>query len=113
MKPFTITSDGNVDIDFQHVVENPLDQRHRDHRQRCRRRRAPPADDTVIDRDFDGSTVTASSTVANGGQDWSSARGAFMIEQHALHRLVRRHAQGPHLQRHDASARRRTSTSTG
>lgn len=79
MRSFDITSDGNVDIDFGHVVENPLvngieiidnDVP------------APGAnaDNTVIDRDFTGSAVTGSQTVGNGNQTWSAARGAVMID---------------------------------
>lgn len=79
MKSFNVTSDGNVDIDFSHVVENPLvngieiidtDVP------------APSAadDDTVIERGFDGSDVSSSATVGNGAQDWSSVRGATMID---------------------------------
>lgn len=79
MKQFTITSDGNVDIDFAHVTENPLvngieiidnDVP------------APGvgANDTVIDRSFDGTSVASSSVVGNGGQVWSQSRGATMID---------------------------------
>jgi hypothetical protein len=35
--------------------------------------------DELVANAFDGSTVTGSSDVANGGIDWSSARGAFMV----------------------------------
>ena len=34
----------------------------------------------MVDRDFTGTAVTGSQTVGNGGQDWSSARGAVMID---------------------------------
>jgi hypothetical protein len=79
MKSFNITSDGNVDIDFSHVVENPLvngieiidnDVP------------APPpnANNTVIDRDFTGTTVTGSVAGPTGNQTWSNARGAVMID---------------------------------
>jgi hypothetical protein len=79
MKSFDIISDGSVDIDFSHVVENPLingieiidDDVPGP---------GPSADDTVIDREFDGSTVTSSQTVGNGNQTWSDARGAVMID---------------------------------
>ncbi len=37
-------------------------------------------DDVVTRRTFTGTSVTASATVANGGQDWSSSRGAVMID---------------------------------
>jgi Malectin domain len=79
MKEFTITSDGNVDIDFGHRTENPLI----NGIEIIDNDVAAPganANDTVIDRDFTGSTVTNSQTVANGGQTWSNARGAFMID---------------------------------
>lgn len=36
--------------------------------------------DQVIDRGFDGDTVGSSSTLANGGQDWSASRGAFLVD---------------------------------
>ncbi|HSS67658.1 MAG TPA: malectin domain-containing carbohydrate-binding protein [Nocardioidaceae bacterium] len=79
MKAFDITSDGNVDIDFSHVVENPL-VNGIEIIDNSIPAPGPTANDTVIDRDFTGSTVTGSQTVGNGGQSWSSARGAVMID---------------------------------
>jgi hypothetical protein len=79
MKQYTITSDGSVDIDFGHGTENPLVNGIEiiDNDVAAP---SPSADDTVIARDFSGSSVATSQTVANGGQDWSSARGAVMID---------------------------------
>jgi hypothetical protein len=37
-------------------------------------------DDVVTRRAFTGASVTTSATVGNGGQDWSSSRGAVMID---------------------------------
>lgn len=36
--------------------------------------------DQVVKRAFDGQTVTSSGTANNGGQTWSWARGAFMVD---------------------------------
>src|SRR3954466_11214361 len=79
MKSYDIVSDGNVDIDFSHVVENPL-VNGIEIIDNSIPAPGPAANDTVIDRDFTGSTVTASQTVGNGCQSWSSARGAVMID---------------------------------
>lgn len=79
MKSYSITSDGNVDIDFGHRNENPLI-----NGIEIIDNDVPtpsPADsDGVIDRSFNGTTVSNSHAVANGGVDWSSARGAVMID---------------------------------
>jgi hypothetical protein len=75
MAAFPITSDGNVDIDFGHVVENPnifaieivavL---------------PPSAANAVSVRSYDGSTVGPTSPVANpDGTAWSTARGGFWV----------------------------------
>jgi hypothetical protein len=78
MKSFDVTSDGHVNIDFNHVVENPL-VNGIEIIDNDVATPGPGANDTVIDRAFDGST--ASDTAASsGGQTWSSARGAVMID---------------------------------
>ncbi len=41
---------------------------------------ATTTDDTVTRRSMTTTGVTASATVANGGQDWSSSRGSFMVD---------------------------------
>jgi hypothetical protein len=79
-KAFDITSDGTVNIDFSHVVENPLingieivdlD--------------APPgpqpvsSSDLLGERTFDGSTLGSDTEVATSGADWSQAAGAFYV----------------------------------
>lgn len=75
MRSFDITSDGVVNLDFLHVVENPLvngiEIIDRD-------APPPPSSGGIVERDFDGSTVGAPSSVDAGGVDWSRVRGAFM-----------------------------------
>lgn len=80
MQDFDITSDGNVDIDFSHVVENPLVSAIE-----IVRTDLPPGgggggDDQVIRRDMTSSGPTGSGSVGNGGVDWSSSRGSFMVD---------------------------------
>jgi len=79
MKAYTITSDGNVDIDFSHVVENPLINGIEiiDNNVPAP---GPDANNTVTDRSFTGSTVTSSVAGPTGAQAWSNARGAVMID---------------------------------
>ena len=79
MKKFTVTSDGNVDIDLGHVVENPLI----NGIEIIRTDVAPPEDNSTDDVFRNALTETAavsSMQVANGGVDWSSVRGAFMVD---------------------------------
>jgi hypothetical protein len=78
MKSFDVTSDGHVNIDFSHVVENPLLNGIEiiDNDVPVP---AAGASDTVVDRSFDGTTAS-DQTVPNGGQTWSNARGAVMID---------------------------------
>ncbi len=74
MKAFDVTSDGSVNIDFIHGVENPLinaieivdlDAP------------APSADNTATRRSFTGSSAGAASPVPASGSAWGSIRGAF------------------------------------
>ncbi|MCW3813296.1 malectin [Micromonospora sp. DR5-3] len=78
MRSFTIISDGSVDLDFRHVVENPLV-----NGIEIVKTGPPPAGspDDVQVRPYDGaSTVGAPSPVANpDGTAWSTARGAFWV----------------------------------
>lgn len=79
MKPFDIISDGNVDIDFAHVIENPLI----NGIEIVRTDIAPPPDtdeDDVYRIPMTEAAAGASTQVASGGVDWSSARGAFMVD---------------------------------
>lgn len=83
MKEFAIpavNNDGTVNIDFSHVVENPLingiEIRRTDQAD-------PPASsggNDLISRTFDG--TTAGPTTVNGGTGiaWSRTRGAFMVD---------------------------------
>ncbi|QLQ39991.1 malectin domain-containing carbohydrate-binding protein [Micromonospora robiginosa] len=78
MREFTVVSDGTVDLEFRHVVENPLVDGIE-----IVKTGAPPAGtgDEVQARSYDGvSTVGAASPVANpDGTAWSTARGAFWV----------------------------------
>ncbi|MEO8328592.1 MAG: malectin domain-containing carbohydrate-binding protein [Candidatus Nanopelagicales bacterium] len=78
MESIPITSDGNIDIDFTNIVENPLingieiiDTS----------APTPPADPSaLLRRPLDGSgSPTADATVANTAIDWSLLRGAFLV----------------------------------
>ncbi|MCZ7438978.1 malectin domain-containing carbohydrate-binding protein [Micromonospora sp. WMMC241] len=78
MREFTVVSDGAVDLEFRHVVENPLVDGIE-----IVKTGPPPAGtgDEVQARSYDGaSTVGAASPVANpDGTAWSTARGAFWV----------------------------------
>ncbi|MGC1213829.1 MAG: malectin domain-containing carbohydrate-binding protein [Micromonospora sp.] len=78
MRAFTIVSDGSVDIDFGHVVENPLIDGIE-----IVKTGPPPSGsgDEVQVRSYDGvSTVGAASTLTNpDGTAWSTARGGFWV----------------------------------
>lgn len=79
MKSFSLVSDGNVDIDFDHGVENPLVNAI----EIIRTDIAPPSDEGVDDlvrASLTESAATSSSTVPNGGIAWSDVRGAFMVD---------------------------------
>ena len=79
MKAYTITSDGNVDIDLSHVVENPLI----NGIEIIRTDIAPEPDNSTDDVFRHPLTETAAAVptqVGNGGVDWSSARGTFMVD---------------------------------
>jgi hypothetical protein len=78
MRAFPITSDGNVDIDFAHVTENPLVNAIEIVRT------GPPAaggPNDVSVRSYDGAAaVGAPAAVANPDvTPWSTARGAFWV----------------------------------
>ncbi|MFU8873295.1 malectin domain-containing carbohydrate-binding protein [Micromonospora sp. SL4-19] len=79
MRAFAVTSDGNVDIDFGRVLENPLVQG-------IEIVKIPPVPaettmDNVTKRSYDGATTVGSATsVANGDNTrWSAANGAFWV----------------------------------
>ena len=77
MRAFDITSDGNVDIDFAHVAENPLI----NGIEIVRRDLAPPSGGTnaLTTIDFDGSTAGTPVDADTRGIDWRSVRGAFLV----------------------------------
>ncbi|WP_117666987.1 malectin domain-containing carbohydrate-binding protein [Micromonospora sp. MW-13] len=78
MRSFTVVSDGTVDIDFGHVVENPLV-----NAIEIVKTGPPPTGtgDEVQARAYDGAgTVGAPAPVANPDNTaWSTARGAFWV----------------------------------
>ncbi|MEU8188459.1 malectin domain-containing carbohydrate-binding protein [Micromonospora carbonacea] len=78
MRAFTIVSDGNVDIDFGHVVENPLV-----NAIEIVKTGPPPAGtgDEVQTLSYDGASAVGTPVpVANPDDtDWSSAKGAFWV----------------------------------
>ncbi len=77
MKAFNVTSDGIVDIDFGHVVENPLI-----NAIEIVDLNAPPsaAADEAVRRSYDGNNVGAATTMPDVGIQWSRARGAFLLD---------------------------------
>ena len=79
MKNFNVTSDGTVNIDLSHVVENPLV-----NGIEIIDRDATPVVPGPINflgrRQFDGSTAGPASTLGTPGIDWSSTHGAFALE---------------------------------
>jgi len=77
MRSFNITSDGNVDIDFAHVVENPLI-----NAIEIVRRDLPapvPAPNSLKRVPFDGTTAGTPSAIDPRGIDWNNVRSAFMV----------------------------------
>lgn len=75
MKSFDITSDGQVDIDFRHVTENPLV-----NGIEIVLKDAGPGNETkVAKRTFDGTTPGALLPVPEGEVNWDAVRGAFML----------------------------------
>nr|WP_246280451.1 PKD domain-containing protein [Nocardioides daedukensis] len=77
MRSFDITSDGNVDIDFSHVVENPLI----NGIEIVDRTLPPPSNggSTLSTIDFDGTTAGSATGVDGLGVDWGQVRGSFLI----------------------------------
>lgn len=78
MRAFDVTSDGTVDVDFSHVAENPLVSAIE-----LVRTDVTPVDTTTDDvyrTALTTSGATSTTQVGSGGIDWSSARGAFMVD---------------------------------
>ncbi len=79
MKQFNVVSDGQVNIDFSHVVENPLV-----NGIEIIDNSVPApgagANDTVVKRTFSGSNAGSPTNVSSGNVAWGSDRGAVMID---------------------------------
>ncbi|MEU0153080.1 malectin domain-containing carbohydrate-binding protein [Micromonospora fulviviridis] len=79
MRAFAVTSDGNIDIDFGRVLENPLVQGI----EIVKLPPVPPTTtvDSVTKRSYDGATgVGNASSVANPDNTrWSTVKGAFWV----------------------------------
>lgn len=81
MRAFPVTSDGTVNIDFGHVIENPLVDGIEIVQDNGTGGTPPPANlDSFSKRWFDPSagTTTPDGDLPDGGVEWSKARGAFM-----------------------------------
>ena len=77
MREFSIVSDGNVDIDFGHVVENPLINGIEIVSGTAG---PPPPPSPLLRRPVDASGApTGPATNANTAIDWSLVRGAFLV----------------------------------
>jgi hypothetical protein len=74
MKAFPVTSDGSIDIDFGHVVENPTVSGI----EIVGTGVTQPTDESARSIAFDGSAAS-SQTIDTTGFDWSKVRGAVMI----------------------------------
>ena len=79
MKSFDVVSDGTVNIDFTHVVENPLI-----NAIEIVDRDAPAPDPSVLNvasrRTFDGGSSGAASSLPSSSIQWGLARGAFWLD---------------------------------
>jgi hypothetical protein len=78
MKEFTITSDGQVNVLFSHVVNNPLV-----NAIEIVDPSVPPGGggggpEYLARRSFDGAATEAATQLSTPGTDWSHARGAFV-----------------------------------
>lgn len=80
MKEFTgIVSDGDINIDFGHVVENPLVNGF-EIIQTNPTPPPPPSGDSLLSRHLDATgSVGTAKTVDTSTMDWTQVRGAFMV----------------------------------
>ena len=110
MKQFNVISDGNVDIDFGHVVENPLVNAieivNNDAPARTARLTLRSS------RTFTGSSATAPAALRRQRDRVVEGPWRGAARRQPLHALVRRPPLQADVRRDDASGRRRTSTST-
>ncbi|MFZ2515750.1 MAG: malectin domain-containing carbohydrate-binding protein [Candidatus Lutibacillus vidarii] len=77
MRTTDLVSDGSVDIDFGHVVENPLV--NAIEIVRTDLPPPPPSDGTLSAAPFDGTTAGPLAQVSDGGIAWKDVRGAFTV----------------------------------
>ena len=82
-RSFDLTSDGSVDLEFRHVVENPLV----NGIEIIRRDLPPPAPpgNSLQVSAFDGSTAAQPQAVDTQGIDWNATRGAFVAGGNLYH----------------------------
>ena len=82
MRDFTITSDGDVNIDLSNVVENPLINGIEIIQTNPVVPPPPPNNgDTLLSRSLDSSdNVGSTTTVDTATRDWTQVRGAFMVD---------------------------------
>ena len=78
MKEFAVTSDGSIDIEFLHVLENPLVQAIEIYDPQLLGD-GSTADQPLRRRSFDGTSLGADELAPDSGADWSLVRGAFML----------------------------------
>ncbi len=78
MKAFDVTSDGSVDIDFGHVVENPLVDAIELVNLDVPPGPPPPAEQLVA-QPFDGTSAGSPAVDTTPGVDWTKARGTFAL----------------------------------
>lgn len=78
MREFTVTSDGTIEVDFGHVTENPLVNAIEIVDTGAGGQTSPPG--VLLQRPVDASgSPTASASTVNTAIDWSTLRGAFLI----------------------------------
>lgn len=75
MRSKNVTSDGSVDISFGHVTENPLV----NGIEIIRTDVPEGASGGISKRSFNGEVAGASMAIPDGGVDWNTVRGAFMV----------------------------------
>ena len=75
MRHFAVTSDGNVDIDLSHVLENPLI----NGIEIVRTDLGSAPDSSIVRRSYSAAGTGPSMVVPTGSIDWNKVRGAFML----------------------------------
>ncbi len=81
MRSFDVTSDGSVDIDFRHLVENPLiNGIEIINKDVPAGTGGPGTADEVRTVGYDGSSAPSAPVTLAGTESWSQARGAFAVD---------------------------------